>query len=85
MAEATALGAALLGGLAAGVFPSLSDALATVATSEATTPPELDWVGRYDRHYRRLYRPAYAALRPLHQAVREVDLQPAGISGSPRD
>ena len=85
MAEATALGAALLGGLAAGVFPSLSDALATVATPEATTPPELDWVGRYDRHYRRLYRPAYAALRPLHQAVREVDLQPAGISGSPRD
>ncbi len=72
MAEATALGAALLGGLAAGVFPNLSRALAAVATDETTTEPEPTWAARYDRHYRAVYRPAYAALRPLHHAATEL-------------
>jgi len=70
MAEATALGAALLGGLAAGLFPDLASALASLAGAAATIPPEPAWVGRYDRHYRAVYRPAYAALRPLHHAAR---------------
>jgi xylulokinase len=73
MAEATALGAALLGGLAAGVFSDLADALAGVSTSDRTVEPEPDWQARYDAHYRAVYRPAYAALRPLHHAARRLD------------
>ncbi len=69
MAEATALGAAVLGGLAAGVFPDLASALAAVATAEASIEPEPAWAASYDARYRAVYRPAYAALRPLHHAA----------------
>lgn len=72
MAEATALGAALLGGLAAGVFGSLAEALAGLETAVATAEPEAGWVGRYEAHYREVYRPAYDALRPLHHAARRL-------------
>jgi len=72
MAEATALGAALLGGLAAGVFPDLASALDGLETEVATVAPEPDWVARYDALYRTVYRPAYAALRPLHHALSDL-------------
>jgi xylulokinase len=72
MAEATALGAALLGGLAAGVFSDLADALAGLPARDRTVEPKPDWVARYDAHYRAAYRPAYGALRPLHHAARSL-------------
>jgi xylulokinase len=69
MPEATALGAALLGGLAAGVFMDLASAIAGLAPSYRTFEPQADWVPVYEAHYRRIYRPAYARLRPLHHAA----------------
>ena len=69
MPEATALGAALLGGLAAGVFADLPSAVAGLAQRYSTTAPRTEWVERYDAHYRRIYQPAYARLRPLHHAA----------------
>jgi xylulokinase len=69
MPEATALGAALLGGLAAGVFTDLPSAVAGLAQHYSATLPRADWVEPYDAHYRRIYRPAYARLRPLHHAA----------------
>ena len=69
MPEATALGAALLGGLAAGVFADLPSAVAGLAQRYSTTAPRTEWVERYDAHYRRVYQPAYARLRPLHHAA----------------
>jgi xylulokinase len=69
MPEATALGAALLGGLAAGVFADLPSAVAGLAQRYSTTLPRADWVEPYDAHYRRVYQPAYARLRPLHHAA----------------
>ena len=72
MAEATALGAALLGGLAAELFPDLASALAGLATRDRAVEPEPAWVERYDRHHREVYRPAYGALRPLHHAARRL-------------
>ena len=69
MPEATALGAALLGGLAAGVFTDLASAVAGLAPSYRTFEPRADWVGIYEAHYRRIYQPAYARLRPLHHAA----------------
>jgi xylulokinase len=72
MPEATALGAALLGGLAAEVFPDLASALAGLATRDRVVEPEPAWVERYDLHHREVYRPAYGALRPLHHAARRL-------------
>ena len=74
MAEATALGAALLGGLAAGIFPNLATALAGLTTENARRPAgdRLESTS-YEAQYRAVYRPAYAALRPLHHAARRQD------------
>jgi xylulokinase len=69
MAEATAQGAALLGGLAAGVFPDPPSALAALEPGERTVAPDPGWVALYEPHFREVYRPAYAALRPLHHAA----------------
>lgn len=81
MAEATALGAALLAGLAAEVFSDLAAALAGIDPGARTVEPDPAWAERYDVHYRAVYRPAYAALAPLHRAARH--LAPV-LSGPPR-
>jgi xylulokinase len=69
MPEATALGAALLGGLAAGLFTDLSSAVAGLAAADRRFEPDSDWVARYEAHYRNVYQPAYRQLRPLHHAA----------------
>jgi xylulokinase len=69
MPEATALGAALLGGRAAGVLPELSAAAAGLGADLRTFEPDAAWVARYEAHYREVYRPAYTQLRPLHHAA----------------
>jgi xylulokinase len=73
MPEATALGAALLGGLAAGVFQDLAAAVAGLATTYRTFEPRAHWVERYEAHYRHIYQPAYARLRPLHHAAAALE------------
>jgi xylulokinase len=82
MAEATALGAALLGGCAAGVFADLASAVAGLASSQRTFEPRYDWVGPYDAHFRRVYQPAYARLRPLHHAAAALETE-AGLRARP--
>jgi xylulokinase len=67
--EATALGAALLGGLAAGLFSDLSSAVAGLAAASRSFEPDARWVALYEAHYRDVYRPAYRQLRPLHHAA----------------
>jgi xylulokinase len=69
MPEATALGAALLGGLAGGLFTDLTAAVAGLAHGWRNLEPRADWVGVYEAHYRQVYQPAYARLRPLHHAA----------------
>jgi xylulokinase len=64
--DATCLGAALLGGLAAGIYPDLADAHARLAVPTRLVPPEADW-DESARHERQaVYAAAYATLRPLH-------------------
>jgi xylulokinase len=72
MAEATTLGAALLAGLASGVFSDLGSAAFGQAARFRSIEPDPDWAARYEAHYREVYRPAYAALRPLHHAARRL-------------
>ncbi len=85
MAEATALGAALLGGLAAGLFPNLAAGLSGLASDEAMVEPEAAWAPRYDRHYGAVYRPAYGALRPLHHAARRLEAAGSDLNAPLRD
>ncbi|MDP9365811.1 MAG: FGGY family carbohydrate kinase [Chloroflexota bacterium] len=67
--EATALGAAVLGGLAAGVYRDAPDALATLRYARTRVEPVAEDVPRYDRLYRTVHQRLYPALAPLSHAL----------------
>ena len=64
--EGSAYGAALLGGVAAGVFASAEDAVARCVRVRDTIEPDPAWVGAYEAAYVRFLR-LYPALRPLEE------------------
>jgi xylulokinase len=64
--DTTCLGAALLGGLAAGVFADLDDARSRITVPVRVVPPEADWDQPRRLERQAVYAAAYAALRPLH-------------------
>jgi xylulokinase len=72
MPEGTALGAALLGGLAADLWPNLQSAVDGLAVTYHRTDPVDGWIDIYAQKYREVFRPAYAALRPLHHAIHHL-------------
>lgn len=63
--EATALGAAVLGGLAAGVYRDVPDALATLQYGRTRIDPRPELFPLYDRLFRGVYRRLYPAVAPL--------------------
>ncbi len=69
MPESTALGAALLGGLAAGLWPTLEDAVGGLTHDERLVDPVGPWESLYEQRYQQVYRHAYTALRPLNHAA----------------
>ena len=71
--EATALGAALLGGLAAGLWPDLDAALAAIDRPSEIVEPDPAWAARYDRLYADAYRGFYPALAPVSHALARFD------------
>jgi xylulokinase len=73
MPETVSLAAAILGGLAAGVYPDLARALAGIARPERVVKPDPGLAALYDRRFREVYCPACEGLDPLHQAVAEID------------
>lgn len=75
--EATGLGAALLGGIAAGIWPDLPAALANTTRRERVIHPDPDWVARYGDLYDRVYTSLYPALRPINHRLAEVRLEHA--------
>jgi xylulokinase len=62
--EGSAYGAALLGGVAAGAFTDVHEAVTQCVRVHDTIEPDRPWADVYDRGYRR-YRALYPALRPL--------------------
>jgi xylulokinase len=64
--DTTCLGAALLGGVAAGVFANLDEARAGIRVSTRLVEPAADWDGRRRLERQAVYAAAYAALRPVH-------------------
>jgi xylulokinase len=67
--EATALGAALLGGVGAGVYQDLAEALGQVRYDQVEVLPTADEASFYEAAFQAVYRPLYATLRPLHHAI----------------
>ena len=67
--EATALGAAMLAGIGAGVYRDAADALQQVQVHPTTVEPNAEDVAFYDRYYSRVYKHMYEALRPLNHGI----------------
>jgi xylulokinase len=65
--EGAAYGAALLGGVAAGIFPSAGAAVRACVKARDRVQPNPDWQEAYELGYRR-FRALYPALRPLEES-----------------
>jgi xylulokinase len=65
--EGAAFGAALLGGVAAGVFADVHEAVNACVHVHETVAPDPDWISAYEAGYAR-FRELYPALRPLEEA-----------------
>jgi xylulokinase len=65
--EGSAYGAALLGGVAAGVFRDVHEAVATCVRLLDAVEPDAEWSAAYERGYRR-FQLLYPALRPLEDS-----------------
>jgi xylulokinase len=64
--EGSAYGAALLGGVAAGVFRDVHEAVASCVRLVDAVEPDPEWSAAYERGYRR-FQLLYPALRPLEE------------------
>jgi len=71
--EATALGAALLGGLAAGIWPDLDAAQREIEQPRHVVAPDPAWVGLYDTLFETVHSRFYAAVAPLSHALSAFD------------
>ena len=71
--EATALGAALLGGAAAGLWPDLGTALGAIVQARRTIAPDPRWTEAYAHLLDTAYRRAYPALAPVSHALSRFD------------
>lgn len=64
--DATSLGAALLGGVAAGLFADMAEAQARLSVPSRVVLPDADWDEAALTERQMIYAAAYAAMRPLH-------------------
>jgi xylulokinase len=70
--EATALGAALFAGVAAGIYPSFDAAWRAVERKEHPIMPEPEWVERYDRLRSTVFESLPEKLRSTNQAIADL-------------
>jgi xylulokinase len=70
--EATALGAALLGGLGAEVYRDVDEAVGAMRYSQQTIAPEPSDVPVYETIYREVYQRIYPSVAPLSQAISDL-------------
>jgi xylulokinase len=67
--ESTALGAALLGGVAAGLYADVETAVSGLDRREYTVEPDPAVAARYDALRETVFEPASAALKPVENAL----------------
>jgi xylulokinase len=70
--EATALGAALLGGLGAGVYRNVDDAVGAMRYGQQEIAPEPTEVPVYETIYTEVYRRFYPSVAPLSQTISDL-------------
>lgn len=87
--EAASLGAAMLAGVGAGLYPSVAEAPDRVAIDYRTVDVEEPWRGPYRRAFDSVYRQLYRDLADLHHAigdlVRSDATPPTGASAGMAD
>jgi xylulokinase len=76
--EATALGAALMGGLAAGLWPDLDAALDSIEQPRRDVAPDPAWAEAYAELFQHVYEPLYPALRSINHALTSYHATHAG-------
>jgi xylulokinase len=67
--EATSLGAAILGGIGAGVYADVPSALEELRYAESRVEPAQDEVSFYDAAFRNVYGRIYPSLRGVHHEI----------------
>ena len=72
MTEAVSLGAALLGGIGAGLFKNLEEALAGLSYGADTVEPDPAMVNAYQAHYEQIYSPAWQLLQPMQERLQQL-------------
>jgi xylulokinase len=72
VAEATSLGAAILGGLGASVYADVPDALQQLRQLHRLIEPSPTEAIFYDTCFRQIYQRYYLTLRPLHHAIHHL-------------
>jgi xylulokinase len=82
--EATALGAAMLGGIGAGVYRDTADVVASVAIAGHRVEPDPQEAQLYDRLYAGVFRRLYPAIRGLSHAIDDF-LSDTGVSTTNRE
>jgi xylulokinase len=70
--EAGALGAAMLGGLGAGVYAGVENAIAALRYERREVSPDPAVADQYDLIYRTVYTRLYPGLAPLSHAIDDV-------------
>lgn len=71
--NASAIGAALLAGLGAGIFASPAAAVASRRDNLTALQPDLQRALWYEQVYRQAYLPLYSALRTVHHTLNDLD------------
>ena len=70
--EATSLGAAILGGIGAGVYADLPSALKELRYDETHVEPVPDQVPLYNELFRQVYQRLYPSLRDVHNEIHRL-------------
>jgi xylulokinase len=70
--EATSLGAAILGGIGAGVYADVPSALKELRYAETPVEPIFDQVSLYDAFFRQVYQQLYPSLRAVHHEIHRL-------------
>ena len=78
--EAVSLGAAMLGGIGAGIFRDILEALEGLKYGQEEILPEPAWVETYQRQYAEVYQGAWEQLKPLQNKL--LRLYPSGAAPS---
>jgi xylulokinase len=72
VAEATSLGAAILGGLGAGVYADVPAALQQLRQAHTQIQPIPDEAALYDAYFHQVFQHFYLTLKPLHHQIHQL-------------